>query len=134
MMHKGLSSTSRIDSFHGLLCEAASTAQIKALVNYFAQAARRARGGLGRGGAAFVPGYLFTQFLSSASNDCKDEYGESLENRYRFLHEVIEAIRKEVGHDFHLQVKMNAIDVNNAIYPEERKGNTLEEYIHLQMG
>jgi 2,4-dienoyl-CoA reductase-like NADH-dependent reductase (Old Yellow Enzyme family) len=79
-------------------------------------------------------GYLFTQFLSSASSDCKDEYGESLENRYRFLHEVIEAIRKEVGHDFHLQVKMNAIDVNNAIYPEERKGNTLEEYIHLQMG
>ena len=34
-------------------------------------------------------GYLFTQFLSSAINDRKDEYGGSLENRARFLLEVI---------------------------------------------
>ena len=42
-------------------------------------------------------GYLFTQFLSSGINDRKDEYGGSLENRYRFLQDVMQAIRKEVG-------------------------------------
>ena len=39
-------------------------------------------------------GYLFTQFLSSAINDRDDEYGGSLENRARFLLEVIRAIRR----------------------------------------
>ncbi|HSX80291.1 MAG TPA: NADH:flavin oxidoreductase, partial [Candidatus Saccharimonadia bacterium] len=39
--------------------------------------------------------------------------------------------RHEVGDDFHLQVKMNAIDVNNAIYPWEHKGNSAEEYIQV---
>ena len=38
-------------------------------------------------------GYIFTQFLSSAINDRKDEYGGSLENRARFLLEIVRAIR-----------------------------------------
>ena len=76
-------------------------------------------------------GYLFTQFLSSGINDRKDEYGGSLENRARFLKEVMAAVRAEVGHDFHLQVKMNAFDLNNALYPWEKKGNPLEEYIQV---
>jgi 2,4-dienoyl-CoA reductase (NADPH2) len=76
-------------------------------------------------------GYLFTQFLSSGINDRKDEYGGSLENRARFLLNVIRAIRKEVGDDFHLQVKINAFDLNNALYPWEKKGNTPEEYIQI---
>lgn len=76
-------------------------------------------------------GYLFTQFLSSGINDRDDEYGGSLKNRYRFLQEVIQAIRAEVGNDFHLQVKMNAIDMNNALYPWEKKGNDLNDYIEI---
>jgi 2,4-dienoyl-CoA reductase (NADPH2) len=76
-------------------------------------------------------GYLITQFLSSAINDRKDEYGGSLENRARFLLEIIQAIRKEVGRDFHLQAKISAVDNNNAIYPFEKKGNTLEESIQV---
>jgi len=48
-------------------------------------------------------GYLFTQFLSSAINDRDDEYGGSLENRARFAREVVRAIRKKVGPDFHVQ-------------------------------
>jgi 2,4-dienoyl-CoA reductase (NADPH2) len=38
-------------------------------------------------------GYLFSQFLSSAINDRNDEYGGSIENRARFLLEVIRDIR-----------------------------------------
>jgi 2,4-dienoyl-CoA reductase (NADPH2) len=35
------------------------------------------------------------------------------------------------GHDFHLQVKINAVDFNNALFPWEKKGNTLEESIQI---
>ncbi len=129
LMNKGLSSTSSKDTFHGLLCEAATREEIQQLVYYFAQGARRAReAGVDGLELHASHGYLFTQFLSSGINDRKDEYGGSLENRYRFLHEVIKAIRKEVGDDYHLQVKMNVIDLGNALYPWEGKGNTPEEY------
>ncbi len=131
-MNVGLSSTNSKDTFHGLLCKAATVEEIKQLVDYFAQGARRAReAGLDGIELHASHGYLFTQFLSSGINDRKDDYGGSLRNRYRFLHEVIMAIRKEVGDDFHLQVKMNAIDLNNALYPWEKKGNTPEEYIQI---
>lgn len=132
LMNKALSSTSSMDTFHGLLCQAATRDEIRDLVDRFAQGARRAReAGLDGVELHASHGYLFTQFLSSAINDREDEYGGSLENRYRFLQEVIFAIRKEVGDDFHLQVKINAIDLNNALYPWEKKGNPLEEYIEI---
>jgi len=132
LFNKGLSSTSNMDTFHGLLCEAATQDEIKELVNYFAQAARRAReAGLDGVELHASHGYLFTQFLSSGINDRKDEYGGSLRNRYRFLHEVIAAVRKEVGDDFHLQVKVNAFDLNNALFPWEKKGNDISEYIQI---
>ncbi len=132
LMNKGLSSTSKNDSFHGLLCQAATPADIQDLIDYFAQGARRARAaGLDGVELHASHGYLFTQFLSSGINDRTDDYGGPLRNRYRFLHEVILAIRKEVGDDFHLQVKMNAIDLGNALYPWEKKGNTAEEYLQV---
>lgn len=131
-MQPGLSSTGKMDTFHGLLCEAATKEEIAELVRYFAAGARRAReAGLDGVELHASHGYLFTQFLSSAINDRDDEYGGSLRNRYRFLHEVIRAVRAEVGDDFHLQVKINAIDANDALYPWEKKGNTAEEYIQM---
>ena len=130
--NKGLSSTSSKDTFHGLLCEAATKEEIKELVGYFAQGARRAReAGLDGVELHASHGYLFTQFLSSGINDRDDEYGGSLRNRYRFLQEVMAAVREQVGEDFHMQVKMNAIDLGNALYPWEKKGNTPEEYIQI---
>lgn len=44
-------------------------------------------------------GYLINQFLSSYSNKRTDAYGGSVENRYRFAHEVIQAARKVVPED-----------------------------------
>jgi 2,4-dienoyl-CoA reductase (NADPH2) len=44
-------------------------------------------------------GYLITQFLSSAINDRTDEYGGSLQNRARFLREIVMSIRDRVGDD-----------------------------------
>lgn len=42
-------------------------------------------------------GYLISQFLSPATNKRDDEYGGSLENRMRFLLEIIELIRGKIG-------------------------------------
>lgn len=131
-MTPGISSTSHQDTFHGLLCRAATQKDIDNLVRWFAEGARRAR----EAGADGVElhsshGYLFTQFLSSAVNDRKDKYGGPVENRARFLVEVIRAIRREVGNDFHLQAKLNAVDAGNALYPWEKKGNTLEESLQI---
>ncbi|KAB2487404.1 NADPH dehydrogenase NamA [Priestia endophytica] len=40
-------------------------------------------------------GYLINEFLSPISNKREDEYGGSPQNRYRFLKEVIEAVKEE---------------------------------------
>jgi 2,4-dienoyl-CoA reductase (NADPH2) len=132
LMNKALSSTDDMDAFHGLLCQAMTLQEIRETIQHFADGARRARdAGLDGVELHASHGYLFTQFLSSGINDRKDEYGGSLENRARFLLDVMRAIRKEVGDDFHLQVKINAFDLNNALYPWEKKGNTPEEYIQI---
>lgn len=44
-------------------------------------------------------GYLINNFLSSYSNQRADEYGGSVENRYRFAHQIIAAVRKVVPED-----------------------------------
>ncbi len=44
-------------------------------------------------------GYLLSQFLSSYSNQRTDGYGGSVENRYRFPHEIIQAVSKVVPED-----------------------------------
>ncbi len=129
---KCLSSTDRMDTFHGFLCEAMTLQQIKDTIQHFADGARRAReAGLDGVELHASHGYLITQFLSSGINDRSDQYGGSLRNRAAFLLEIIQAIRKEAGTDFHLQAKLNAVDFNNALYPWEKKGNTLADGIQV---
>ncbi len=129
---RALSSTSQTESFHGLLCQSMTKTEIKDTIAAFAAGARRAReAGLDGVELHSANGYLFTQFLSSGINDRQDEYGGSLENRARFLLEVIQAIRQEVGNDFHLQAKISAVEYNNAVIPWEKPGNTLEESIQV---
>lgn len=52
-------------------------------------------------------GYLFTQFMSPASNQRTDEYGGDLEGRMRFTLEVIDAVRATVGRDFVVGLRVN---------------------------
>ncbi len=101
--------------------------EIDETVRAFAEGARRAReAGLDGVELHGANGYLITQFLSSAINDRNDEYGGSLENRARFVLEIVRAIRAEVGDDFHLQMKISATEYNNALFPWEEAGNKLE--------
>ncbi len=53
-------------------------------------------------------GYLPAQFLSPATNHREDAYGGDPERRFRFLQELIEAIRTDCGDDFILGVRLSA--------------------------
>jgi len=129
---KALSSTSKTESFHGFQCRAMTLEEIEETIQNFADAARRAReAGLDGVELHAANGYLITQFLSSGINDRDDEYGGSLPNRARFLLDIVRRIRSEVGDDFHLQVKISAVDHNNAVIFWEKRGNTLEESIEI---
>ena len=125
---KALSSTNKRDPLHGFECERMTVAQIQETVDAFADGARRAReAGLDGVELHGANGYLITQFLSSAINDRKDEYGGTLKNRARFLLEIVRAIRATVGRDFHLQVKISATEFNDALVRREGKGNTIRD-------
>ena len=55
-------------------------------------------------------GFLVTQFLSPRYNHRQDEYGGSLENRARFVFEMLAAARGAVGDDYPLWIKFNCED------------------------
>ena len=52
-------------------------------------------------------GYLLTQFLSALSNKRDDEYGGSLINRSRFMIEVLQEVRRRVGPDFPVSLRLS---------------------------
>jgi len=52
-------------------------------------------------------GYLLTQFLSALSNKRSDEYGGSFSNRSRFMIEVLQEVRKTVGKDFPISLRLS---------------------------
>lgn len=55
-------------------------------------------------------GYLLSSFLSPVTNRRTDAWGGSLENRARFLVETVRAVRRAVGADFPVSVKLNSDD------------------------
>lgn len=55
-------------------------------------------------------GYLLHQFYSPISNDRTDQYGGSFDNRIRFLMEVTDAVRTEIGVSVPLFVRISATD------------------------
>ena len=129
---KPLSSTDQADSFHGFPSRSMTASEIEQTIKAFGGAARRAReAGLDGIEIHAANGYLFTQFLSSAINDRKDKYGGSLENRARFLLDVVAEIRQAVGSDFHLQVKLSVVDFHNALLFWEPEGNTILDSMEI---
>lgn len=69
--------------------------EIRETVLSFQSAARRAKeAGFDVIEIHAAHGYLINEFLSPLSNHRTDEYGGSLENRYRFLEEVIDAVKE----------------------------------------
>ena len=86
-------------------------------------------------------GYLIHQFLSPRSNQRNDLYGGSLENRFRFLRNLLVASRKRVGSDFCLGIRLSGDEhMPGAIHEDEliQVAKWCEElgadYIHLSDG
>lgn len=63
--------------------------------------------------------YLLSQFLSPLTNDRTDEFGGSPENRARFTKLVVEEVRKQVGPNFPIFVRISADEFMEG-------GNTLD--------
>ena len=75
-----------------------TTAEVRELVQYYAQAARNAlQAGFDGVELHCANGYLVNQFISAHSNQRGDEYGGSLDNRLRFLREITQAVAEVVG-------------------------------------
>ena len=77
---------------------ALETAEIPAIVEQYAQAARNAlAAGFDGVEVHAANGYLIDQFLRDQTNKRTDHYGGSIENRSRFLMEVVDAVDTAVG-------------------------------------
>lgn len=64
-------------------------------------------------------GYLLSEFLSPDVNLRTDEWGGSLENRARLLLESVRAVRRAVGGDFVVGVKLNSADFQRGGFSHE---------------
>jgi 2,4-dienoyl-CoA reductase (NADPH2) len=110
-----LSASSTFDFLYGYCNRtiAMTEAQIEASIAEFAAAARRVVA-IGCDGIEVTAskGYLIQQFLNPATNRRRDQYGGSVDNRFRFLSRVVEAVRKGVGPDFLFGVRLSAKDYN----------------------
>lgn len=87
--------------------------EIRQTVQNFADGARRVREA-GCDGVEITAskGYMIHQFLNPGTNRRTDAYGGSVEKRFQFLREVVQAVRRTVGTDFLLGIRLSAVDFN----------------------
>jgi NADPH-dependent 2,4-dienoyl-CoA reductase/sulfur reductase-like enzyme len=85
--------------------------EIEEIIEAFGDAAARAKQtGFDMVEIVGCHGYLFTNFLSPLTNRRTDWYGGNLENRMRFLLEVVDNILRKAGKDYPLSIRLNGSD------------------------
>lgn len=98
---------------------------IRSLEEAFCKAALRAKkAGFDGVEIHAAHGYMMSQFLSPYYNRRQDEYGGTVENRARFLMEIIDRIRADAGSDFPIIVKLNSEDFSEGGLTEEESLST----------
>lgn len=99
--------------------KAMSEAEIAETVDRFAATAQAAeRAGFTGVQVHAAHGYLLSQFLSPLTNQRTDAWGGSLENRARFLLDVVRAVRARVAPGFAVAVKLNSADFQRGGFSE----------------
>jgi 2,4-dienoyl-CoA reductase-like NADH-dependent reductase (Old Yellow Enzyme family) len=71
-------------------------------------------------------GYLVSQFLSPHHNQRTDEWGGSPEKRRKFVLAVYAEIRRQVGPDFPVGIKLNSADFQKGGFTEEESMATIQ--------
>jgi 2,4-dienoyl-CoA reductase-like NADH-dependent reductase (Old Yellow Enzyme family) len=108
---------------HGTPPREMNDEDIESIIEAFGRAARRVQES-GFDGVQIhgAHGYLVTQFLSPRINRRTDRWGGSLENRMRFVVEVVRSMRRHVDRDFPVMIKLGCRD-----YLDEGEGMTIDE-------
>ncbi len=99
----------------GVTLKVMTVDDIRTLVDMFAAAAVRARtAGIDGLEIHCGHGYIISSFLSPASNTRTDAYGGSVENRARFMVEVLKAVRAAAGSNIAVWCKIDATEFGRA--------------------
>jgi len=118
----------------------------KGMIDEVAGAYGRAAGICKRSGIEGVEihaahGYLIQQFLSLNSNLRTDDYGGPMENRARFLFDVLKSTRDEVGPDFPVGIRLSpdltvgGVDVDQSLELMEMvEASGQVDYVNVSLG
>ena len=118
-------SASRIPLADGSFTEELTVEEIHRLAKQYGRAAARAKGaGFDAVEIHAGHGYLLNQFLSATWNHRTDEFGGSAENRARFCRLVIDEVRKAVGENYPIMIRLSLEEFTET-------GNTLEESLAI---
>lgn len=99
---------------------ALSEIEIEGIIKKFATSAELAKQ-VGFSGVQIhgAHGYLVSQFLSPRHNQREDQWGGTIENRMRFVLAIYHAIRRKVGNNFPIGIKLNSADFMKGGFSEE---------------
>ncbi len=126
----------------GLTPREITRGEIQEIIAAFGAAAFRAReAGFDAVEVHGAHGYLLTQFLSSLCNQREDEYGGNRSNRSRFMVEVLQEVRRRVGIDFPISLRISTEECIKGGYSVEDMQSILPnlvragaDLIHASLG
>ncbi len=99
--------------------------QIKESINDHVKAARRAViAGFEMIELSGIVGYLISTFISKYTNKRMDEYNGSIRERCRFMTEIIQSVKAEIGSSIPVGIRLCGLELL-----DDRGGNTIEESI-----
>ncbi len=109
----GLQSRPSTHGIHPVQSKRIDKRDIRNLIRWHTDAARRAvEAGFDIVYVYATHGYLLSEFLDASTNDRRDEYGGSLENRVRIVRELIDATRDAVGDKCAIATRFS-VDLND---------------------
>lgn len=112
------------------MCPEITVKEIEEIVEGFAKSAKllKEAGVDGVEIHAIHEGYLLDQFTIANTNKRTDQYGGSLENRARFVTDILKAIKKECGEDFPVIVRYSVTSKMRGFNKGALPGEKFEEF------
>lgn len=108
MSHPGAKAMAAVNGRPVRTTDGFTAEEMDRLVEQFAYATKKAKDcGIDGVQLHLAHGYLLSAFLNPETNHRQDEYGGSLENRFRLSERIIRAVRAACGQDFAILVKVD---------------------------